>query len=400
MTAKYRYTFAVSLVGYVCQAVVNMFAPLLFVTFMTEFDLSAGLISTLVVINFGVQLAVDLLSAGFVDKVGQKPCMIAAHFFIVAGLVLLAVLPYAMPAFAGLTVAVCVYAVGGGLLEVLVSPVVENLPTENKEGSMSFLHSFYCWGVMLVVLLSTAYFAAFGTANWRVLALLWAVLPAVNGVLFLFAPFGSPREEESAPAASVGLGGLLKNKTVWLLMLFMLCAGASEQAVSQWSSTFAEQGLGVDKTLGDLIGVCGFALMMGISRMLYSLVSRKSDVGAAINVSAALCVISYLGITLVPVPAVNLACCCLCGLSVGVLWPGVFSIAARTCRNGGTALFALLALAGDVGCSAGPAVAGGVTEAAGALKWGILAAVIFPALLLATFAPFSLRRKTLSDRGR
>lgn len=171
----------------------------------------------------------------------------------------------------------------------------------------------------------------------------------MNGVLFLFAPFGSPREEESVPAASVGLGGLLKNKTVWLLMLFMLCAGASEQAVSQWSSTFAEQGLGVDKTLGDLIGVCGFALMMGISRMLYSLVSRKADVGAAINVSAALCVISYLGITLVPVPAVNLACCCLCGLSVGVLWPGVFSIAARTCRNGGTALFALLALAGDVG---------------------------------------------------
>ncbi len=388
MKTAYKCTFAAALTGYVCQAIVNMFVPLLFVTFMAQFGIGASMISLLVTMNFGVQLCVDLLAAKIVDGIGYKFCAVTAHIFLAVGFVCLATLPFLMPPFVGLAVSLCIYAVGGGLLEVLVSPIVEALPTENKAGSMSFLHSFYCWGCLLVVGLSTVFFATAGIDHWRILALLWAIVPLLNGFFFLSVPVPEPEHENGG----MTLKKALSAKYIWLLMLLMVCAGASEQAVSQWASAFAETGLGIDKTLGDLLGVCMFAFLMGTSRALYAKLSSRIDVTIAITCSGVLCVLSYLGMTLIPVPVVNLVFCGLCGLSVGVLWPGLFSTASRALPHGGTTMFALLALAGDIGCAVGPGVVGVVSEPAGELKWGILAAMVFP-FVLSALSLFIIKRR-------
>ena len=381
MKLTYRHTISACFIGYIVQAILNNFAPLLFLTFQSSYRIPLTQITMLVTVNFGVQLLVDLLSAGFVDKIGYRASMGIAHLTSALGLVLLAFLPELLPApFFGLLIAVIVYAVGGGLLEVLVSPIVESCPTDNKAKTMSLLHSFYCWGHVGVVLISTAFFAVFGIGNWKILAVLWAVVPFLNFFLFLRVPI-APLVPEGEKG--LRLGELVRMRLFWVLFLMMMGAGASEQAVSQWASTFAEQGLGVSKTVGDLAGPMAFAVCMGLSRAFYGKRGDRIDLDRFMAASGVLCVASYLLISLVPVPALGLAGCALCGLSVGIMWPGTFSKAAATLRGGGTALFALLALAGDLGCSGGPTLAGMVSGAAGNdLHAGILAAVVFPVLLL------------------
>lgn len=381
MKLTYRHTISACFIGYIVQAILNNFAPLLFLTFQSSYRIPLTQITMLVTVNFGVQLLVDLLSAGFVDKIGYRASMGIAHLTSALGLVLLAFLPELLPApFFGLLIAVIVYAVGGGLLEVLVSPIVESCPTDNKAKAMSLLHSFYCWGHVGVVLISTAFFAVFGIGNWKILAVLWAVVPFLNFFLFLRVPI-APLVPEGEKG--LRLGELVRMRLFWVLFLMMMGAGASEQAVSQWASTFAEQGLGVSKTVGDLAGPMAFAVCMGLSRAFYGKRGDRIDLDRFMAASGVLCVASYLLISLVPVPALGLAGCALCGLSVGIMWPGTFSKAAATLRGGGTALFALLALAGDLGCSGGPTLAGMVSGAAGNdLHAGILAAVVFPVLLL------------------
>ena len=381
MKLTYRHTISACFIGYIVQAILNNFAPLLFLTFQSSYRIPLTQITMLVTVNFGVQLLVDLLSAGFVDKIGYRASMGIAHLTSALGLVLLAFLPELLPApFFGLLIAVIVYAVGGGLLEVLVSPIVESCPTDNKAKAMSLLHSFYCWGHVGVVLISTAFFAVFGIGNWKILAVLWAVVPFLNFFLFLRVPI-APLVPEGEKG--LRLGELVRMRLFWILFLMMMGAGASEQAVSQWASTFAEQGLGVSKTVGDLAGPMAFAVCMGLSRAFYGKRGDRIDLDRFMAASGVLCVASYLLISLVPVPALGLAGCALCGLSVGIMWPGTFSKAAATLRGGGTALFALLALAGDLGCSGGPTLAGIVSGAAGNdLHAGILAAVVFPVLLL------------------
>lgn len=381
MKLTYRHTISACFIGYIVQAILNNFAPLLFLTFQSSYRIPLTQITMLVTVNFGVQLLVDLLSAGFVDKIGYRASMIIAHLTSALGLVLLAFLPELLPApFFGLLIAVIVYAVGGGLLEVLVSPIVESCPTDNKAKAMSLLHSFYCWGHVGVVLISTAFFAVFGIGNWKILAVLWAVVPFLNFFLFLRVPI-APLVPEGEKG--LRLGELVRMRLFWILFLMMMGAGASEQAVSQWASTFAEQGLGVSKTMGDLAGPMAFAVCMGLSRAFYGKRGDRIDLDRFMAASGVLCAASYLLISLVPVPAIGLAGCALCGLSVGIMWPGTFSKAAATLRGGGTALFALLALAGDLGCSGGPTLAGMVSGAAGNdLHAGILAAVVFPVLLL------------------
>ena len=381
MKLTYRHTISACFIGYIVQAILNNFAPLLFLTFQSSYRIPLTQITMLVTVNFGVQLLVDLLSAGFVDKIGYRASMGIAHLTSALGLVLLAFLPELLPApFFGLLIAVIVYAVGGGLLEVLVSPIVESCPTDNKAKAMSLLHSFYCWGHVGVVLISTAFFAVFGIGNWKILAVLWAVVPFLNFFLFLRVPI-APLVPEGEKG--LRLGELVRMRLFWILFLMMMGAGASEQAVSQWASTFAEQGLGVSKTVGDLAGPMAFAVCMGLSRAFYGKRGDRIDLDRFMAASGVLCVASYLLISLVPVPALGLAGCALCGLSVGIMWPGTFSKAAATLRGGGTALFALLALAGDLGCSGGPTLAGMVSGAAGNdLHAGILAAVVFPVLLL------------------
>lgn len=378
---KYKITINACFLAYIVQAIVNNFAPLLFVTFQNEFNIPLSKITVLVTVNFLIQLFVDLVSAKFVDKIGYKPSMIIAHFLCAFGLMGLTFFPSVLSnSFVGLLLAVMIYAVGGGLLEVLVSPVVEACPTDNKEKAMSLLHSFYCWGQMGVVLISTLFFSIFNIGNWKILAVLWAVVPIINAFVFMKAPFASLNEEDET---GMSILELCKNKLFWILFVMMVCAGASEQGVSQWASAFAEKGLGVSKTVGDLAGPMAFACLMGISRAFYGKFGDKIKLDKFMNISAVLCAVSYLIISLVPSNAVSLIGCAVCGLSVGIMWPGSFSKASASIKRGGTALFALLALGGDLGCTAGPGLVGFISNRFNDnMKIGFFAGTIFPIVLL------------------
>ncbi|MCR4787455.1 MAG: MFS transporter [Lachnospiraceae bacterium] len=380
MNDKFKTTIKAAYLGYVVQAVVNNFVPLLFVQMQSEFGIPLGKITLLITFNFGLQLLIDMFSTPFIEKIGYRASMLISNASVILGLVLLTILPGKfMSPFAGILISVCIYAVGGGLQEVLVSPIVEACPAENKETQMSLLHSAYCWGHMAVVLLSTAFFAMAGIANWRVLAILWCVVPAADFVLFTYVPIA--RLEENTDE-NIGLKELVSQGIFWLMFLMMFAAGASEQAVSQWSSAFAEKGLGVSKTLGDLMGPMLFAFCMAVSRTIYGLKGHKLNLRVFMGISTGLCIISYLVIVFVPNPMIALLGCGLAGFSVGIFWPGTFSTASASVKGRGTLLFALLALAGDLGCSGGPTIAGSVASLCGDnMRAGIGAAVMFPLIM-------------------
>jgi len=394
---KYSYdsTMRACFTGYIVQAIVNNFAPLLFLTFQRTYHIPLQQITLLVTFNFGIQLLTDLLSVAFVDRMGYRVSMLLAHILSALGLICLTVLPERMGhPFAGILISVIVYAVGGGLLEVLVSPVVEACPSTHKEKVMSMLHSFYCWGHVGVVLFSSIFFKLAGIENWKLLAVLWAVIPILNALIFTRVPIAPvlPEGEEGMTIVT-----LFQNRTFWLLFVMMICAGASEQSVSQWASLFAEKGLGISKTAGDLAGPMAFAFLMGASRAFYGNYGEKINLDRFMAVSSVLCILSYLCLVFMPVPVLSLAGCALCGLSVGILWPGTFSRASKALPAGGTALFALLALGGDIGCSGGPTLVGMVSGMCkGNLKAGILAALIFPVLLL-TGAKFETKKDKISS---
>ena len=380
MTRNFKHTIYASYIGYIVQAIVNNLAPLLFLTFQRQYDISIEKIGLLITINFGVQLAVDMLSAKYVDKIGYKKAIMAAHLFAAAGLIGLGILPEVLPdAYVGLVAAICLYAVGGGLIEVLISPIVEACPTEDKVGNMSLLHSFYCWGLVGVILLSTLFFKIVGIGQRRILPVLWALVPVFNFFYFSRVPINQLVEKDEAETA----GKMMRTKIFWIFIVMMICAGASEQAMSQWASAFAEMGLHVDKTTGDLLGPCMFAVLMGVARTFYGKVSGKIRLTVFMSASAVLCVFSYLLAVFSPIPVLSLAGCALTGLSVGIMWPGTFSLAAERCPKGGTVMFAFFALAGDLGCAGGPGLVGLLSgTGSGGLKSGLLFAVIFPIVLL------------------
>ena len=377
---SYSHTIAASYLGCVTQAVVNNFAPLLFLTFQTQMGLSLEEITLLTTVNFSVQLLVDFLSVKAADRIGYRVCIVAAHLFAAAGLAALAILPGLIQnAYAGLIAAVTLYAIGGGLIEVLVSPIVEACPTEKKEAAMSLLHSFYCWGHVAVVLLSSAFFQLAGIGNWRVMACVWALLPLGNAVYFALVPIRPVVEERRR----MPVRSLFGQKLFWLFLLMMLCAGASEQGMSQWASAFAQSGLGVNKAMGDLAGPCAFAVLMGTSRALYGKYSDRMPLRAVMMASAVLCIACYATAAMSGNVLLALAGCALCGFSVGIFWPGTFSTAVPALPGGGTAMFALLALAGDLGCTTGPTVVGLAAGAAGGrLAAGLGVGLIFPVLML------------------
>lgn len=381
MNNQYNKTITACFVGYIVQAVVNNFTPLLFLYFQRNYHIPLSQITLLVTFNFGIQLLIDLLSVGFVDKIGYRASMVIAHVLSAGGFILLTILPEILPSpFVGILISVMIYAVGGGILEVLVSPVVEACPSDNKEKAMSMLHSFYCWGHAGVVLISTLFFYVAGIENWKYLALIWALIPIGNAFAFAKVPI-APLIEDGA--AGLQLKELFQIRVFWILFVMMVCAGASEQAVSQWASTFAEKGLGISKTAGDLAGPMAFAILMGTSRLFYGKYGDKIHLEHFMVYSSCLCILSYLCISLLPVPQLSLIACAVCGLSVGIMWPGTFSKASATLPKGGTAMFALLALGGDIGCSGGPTLVGMVSGALGDnLKMGVLVGIIFPVLLL------------------
>lgn len=381
MKFNFKHTMYACFTAYIVQAIINNFIPLLFVTFQSSYNIPISKITFLVTFNFLLQLIIDFLAARFVDKIGYKKSAVIAHIFASLGLILLVILPGLFnDPFIGLMISVMIYALGGGLIEVLISPIVESCPTDNKEKAMSLLHSFYCWGHAGVVLLSTLFFFIFGIENWKVLSLLWAIIPLINGIFFMIVPVFNLIEEGEN---ELSIKSLLSTKLFWIMVVLMICAGASEQSVSQWASTFAEQGLGISKTIGDLAGPMIFAIMMGISRLLYGKFGEKINLQKAMFFSGILCLASYLVISLSPLPILSLVGCSISGFSVGILWPGTFSISASEIKGGGTAMFAYLALAGDLGCSLGPTVVGRFSGMFNDnIKLGILVASIFPILLI------------------
>lgn len=377
----FRHTIAASYIGYITQAIVNNFAPLLFVTFHRTYGISLSRIGLLVTVNFVTQILVDLFSAKFTDRIGYRPNAVLAHIFAAVGLILLGILPeLTSDPYLGISIAVVIYAIGGGLTEVIISPIVEACPTDKKGAAMSLLHSFYCWGSVLVVLVSTLLFRLLGLDSWRIISAMWAVIPTCNAIYFCFVPINSLADE----GRGMSITGLLKEKVFWVLALLMLCSGASELAMSQWASALAETGLHVSKTAGDLAGPCFFAILMGSGRVLHAHVAELFSLTGYLGACACLCIVSYLVVTFSPLPAISLAACGVCGLSVAAMWPGTFSISSKVCPQGGTTIFALLALAGDIGCSAGPTTVGFVSSALqDNLKLGLLSAIIFPVLMIA-----------------
>ena len=391
MKPTYKTTIFACFIAYVVQAIVNNFAPLLFVTFQNTYSIPLSQITLLITINFAVQLLVDLLATKLVDKIGYRPCIITSQAVSAIGLLGLTVFPELMDPFTGILIAVVIYAIGGGLMEVLVSPIVESCPTDNKEKAMSLLHSFYCWGTVGVVLISTLFFWACGIDNWRILTCVWAAIPIFNSFLFSKVPIASLLSDGEK---GMSVRQLFGNATFWLFVCMMFFTGASEQSVSQWVSVFAEQGLGISKTAGDLAGPMTFAICMGIARTFYGKKGDKINLDVFMLVSGVLCIFAYLLASITPWAWLNLVGCALCGFATAIMWPGSFSKSAVALKTGGTAMFALLALAGDLGCSLGPTLVGFVSDAVGGnMKIGVLAAVIFPVLLTITLLIDFLRKR-------
>lgn len=381
MKNNYKSTINACFLGYIVQAIINNYAPLLFVTFQKEFDIPLSKITLLISFNFITQLLVDLFSVKAIDKIGYRASMVTAHFLSALGLISLAVLPFVLSNhFAGLLISVMIYAAGSGILEVLLSPIIEACPTDNKEKAMSLLHSFYCWGQVAVVLFSTLFFNLFGIQNWRLIAVFWAILPIINGLFFTKVPIAKLVEENEK---SMNSKELFSSKIFIVLFIMMVCSGACEQSISQWASTFATEGLGISKTAGDLAGPLTFALLMGTSRTLYGKFGDKIPQKKMIPIASAVCIVAYLTVSLSPSAAVSLVGCSVCGFCVGIMWPGTFSISSAMLTKGGTAMFALLALGGDLGCTAGPSLVGFVSSATdNNMKIGILVAAVFPVILL------------------
>ena len=379
-TKKYGKTKLACYFGFVTQAISANFAPLLFLTFHKAYGVSFSELALISVVFYVTQLIVDLACVKIADKIGYRACIVASEITSAAGLAGLAFVPDLFSnRLIGILICVAVYAVGSGLIEVLCSPIIEACPFENKSKMMSLIHSFYCWGAVGVIVGSTLFFYAFGMDNWRILACLWALIPLFNVFNFAACPI-EPIVEEGKGMKTVQL---LKMKKFWVFIILMICAGASEVTMAQWASAYVESALHVSKTWGDLAGPCGFAIFMGLARVLYGKFGEKIDLSKFMIISGSLCFASYLLTALARVPVMGLIGCMACGFSVGIMWPGSISITSKAIPTGGTAMFAFLALAGDVGGTVGPAVVGSVSELSGNnLQSGVLAGIGFPLMLI------------------
>ena len=377
---NYKKTLIACYLGFITQAISANFTPLLFLTFKGTYGISLEMIAIIPLVFYLTQFFVDLVAVKFADVIGYRTCVVASQVVSAAGLILMAFLPELLPTpFVGIIISVVLYAIGSGLIEVLLSPIVEACPFENKAGVMSLLHSFYCWGAVGVILGSSVFFAIFGTANWRILTLIWASVPLLNTFNFLFCPIERLVED----GEGMRIGQLFRVPLFLLMIMLMICAGASEATMTQWASAFTESALGVSKTVGDLAGPCMFAAFMGLTRVFYGKKSEKLDLARVMLGCGSLCVICYLVAALSPISVIGLIGCALCGLAVGIMWPGTISISAEKCPKGGTAMFAFLALAGDLGAALGPAMVGGIADSAGGnLKTGLLVATVFPLCMI------------------
>lgn len=392
MANKYKKTLTACYLGFITQAIAANFAPLLFLKFHNDYGIPLKKIALISVAFFFTQIIVDLLCARFADRIGYRKCVVASELFSAAGLIGLAFLPELLPdPFIGIILCVIVYAMGSGLIEVLCSPIVEACPFDHKEAVMSLLHSFYCWGSVGVILLSTLFFAIFGIDTWKWLVCLWAVIPLFNIYNFAKCPIENLNED----GKGIKTGSLLKIPLFWLSIILMVCAGASELSMSQWASAYAESALGLPKAVGDLIGPCMFAVTMGISRAVYGKYGSKISLMKFMMGSGALCLLCYIAASVSNEPVIGLIGCIICGFSVGIMWPGTISICSENIPAGGTGMFALLAMAGDLGGSFGPGLVGNIAQRANDnLQKGMFAGCIFPLVLIISLLILrSIRRK-------
>ncbi len=380
MSKNYKKTLLACYLGFITQAICANFAPLLFLTFHNNYEIPLGQIALISTLFFLTQLIVDVLCSYFADKIGYRRCAIASELCAAAGLVGLAFLPDLCPnPLTGIIVSVIIYAIGSGLIEVLGSPIVEACPFDHKEAVMSLLHSFYCWGSVGVILLSTVFFAVFGIDSWKWLACAWAVLPLYN--IYNFAT--CPIEHTTEDGKGMSTGRLLRVPLFWIAIILMVCAGASELSMAQWASAYTESALGFSKAMGDLTGPCIFAITMGISRVIFGKYGEKLDLMRFMMGSGVLCLSCYIAASISNNPIIGLIGCVLCGFSVGIMWPGTISICSGRLPEGGTAMFALLAMAGDLGGAFGPSLVGNITQNAGNdLRKGMLVGCVFPLVLI------------------
>lgn len=376
-----NHTVAACFTGLTIQAIVINLPPLLYLTFENEFGISLSKISLLIAISFVTQLLMDLTASKLPNLFNNRTTVVIGQVFCVCGLLGMALLPSIMPPYVALIVATSLASFGSGIIEVMGNPIIEASPIKNKNRILSIMHSCYCWGLVLTVLLSTLFFKLVGIEHWRILFCLWAIIPAVNTVAFIFVPLPTM---ESAPTVTNKKDSAFRTFTFWVFFLLMLCAGAAEMTMAQWASSFAEMGLKVNKSTGDLLGPCAFAVLMGLARVIYAKFSTKLNLSKLMIVSASLCVISYLVTAFSPLPILSLVGCAVCGFSVGIMWPGTLCMATEKIPGGGVKMFALLALAGDAGCTLGPTAAGWIAEAFGNnLKISFVFSTVFPAIIIA-----------------
>lgn len=388
MLKSYKSTKIACFVAYGVQAIVNNFLPLLFIIFNEEYNINYEQLGRLLFVNFFVQFIVDILTPVIVKRFGYRGASVFSHGLAAFGFLLLSILPAAFPnhIYACLIISIIFYASGSGIIEVCISPMVELLPGDKKGADMAFTHSAYCWGQASTVLVSTFLIFLFGRQNWQYIPIFWAIIPIVNLFVFLKVPLVEQEEESTVKTTKT----LFKNRDFWIFLVIMICAGASEITMAEWASIFAQQALGVSKTVGDLLGPCAFAVCMGSGRVLFGILDGKFNPKTALILNNVLCLLCYIGVAVINVPILSLIACALCGFSVSLSWPGTYSMAAKKFTSGGTLMFSLLALAGDFGCSTGPWLMGIVSNAT-TLETGFLAATIFPAAMI--FAASSLKKE-------
>ena len=393
-------------IGYIVQGIINNIAPLLFVIFSDKFDISLARLSLLITINFGTQLIVDTLSIRFVDKIGYKKLAIISQAVTFIGLSCLSLLPNVLEnSYVGIVIAIMLSAIGSGLTEVIISPIVESIPGEKKTAEMSLLHSFYCWGQVIVVALTTFMIKIFGNDLWYIAPAVWAIIPLFNTFNFASVPVvPNLTKEEKTPFFK-----MLLSKQFILCIVIMICSGASEIAMSQWSSYFAEAGLKVSKMTGDLLGPCLFAIFMGTGRMIFGFIGEKINLKTALCCSAGFCAVCYLLTSIIDNSIISLIMCAITGLSVSIMWPATLSLAARMFSKAGGAMYSVLALSGDTGCTLGPWFISFISlklsldnNGGEALKSGLGFGALFPilmiiAILLLNYKKFSIDKQNNSD---
>ena len=375
-----KHTISACFIAITVQAIILNFPPLLFVTFENDLGISLAEISTLIAISFITQLSMDFTASKLPRVFNTRAMLVAGQVCSSVGLFCIAILPKIIPPYAGLIIGMVIASFGSGIIEVLGSPTIEACPVENKSKILTVLHSFYCWGLVLTVIVSTVFFYFFGIENWEILTCIWACIPAVNAVMFLKVPIYHTKQYHTAQKSNKSV---LHSFVFWALLGIMVCGGAAELAMSQWASSFAESGLGVSKTVGNLLGPCAFAVLMGSARILYAKYSSRINLSAYMIFSAALCIVSYLMAALSPIAVVSLIGCALCGFAVGIMWPGTLVMATENVSGGGIKMFALLALAGDIGCTVGPSSAGFIAQLFGHnLRISFLFLALFPAIMI------------------